>query len=460
MTKSYIPEKVFSDPQVAEVTILWKEQIYDQRLFFPGEKIYVGSHAQDLYLPSLGGSYEMANFDGRRIQVVLRKGVTGWLFKKDQAHSLANILQRELLPRRDACFSLNLTPTDSCEIDYDENLRVRIRFTNAPRQLSKISLKTNNSVMKESLLFSGTLHTAFLLLALSLAPIGPLQKMKDLSPRVAKLILQKAKPPEPEPIAKPPPVENIKQPEPLPVVKVRPPAPKRVVIRPSLKMKVTNRRPVQVSKALPEKRQQALTELGALAALSRLSSPAPSVVIAPLQMLENDQAGGLKINPTNQIVGLLKANEGKLPVMAGVTSITTQGKGYGSGAGYGVTRGLAGQRSIAGRVIGEPKLFGQIRTEGLTQNQVMSVVKQHLSLVQQCYERALLGQPDLIGRVEYEWVISPQGRVSQVRVKNSDVKAADALNTCVSSVFKRMKFPVASNGESTTPTIGFPFGRL
>ena len=90
----------------------------------------------------------------------------------------------------------------------------------------------------------------------------------------------------------------------------------------------------------------------------------------------------------------------------------------------------------------------------------MEVVKHYLSDIQQCYERSMISTPGLAGRVEYEWDITPRGGVTDVRVKKSEMTGGDALNSCVSDVFKKMKFPVAKNGMGTTPNIGFPFGRL
>ena len=115
---------------------------------------------------------------------------------------------------------------------------------------------------------------------------------------------------------------------------------------------------------------------------------------------------------------------------------------------------------MRGVVVGSPKLMEITRSEGLTQKQVMDVVKQHLGKVQRCYERALLSNSSIAGRVEYEWYITPKGQVKWAKVKSSEVQNGSELNSCVTKVFKDMKFPVAKNGESTQPSIGLPFGRM
>jgi outer membrane biosynthesis protein TonB len=67
---------------------------------------------------------------------------------------------------------------------------------------------------------------------------------------------------------------------------------------------------------------------------------------------------------------------------------------------------------------------------------------------------------NLSGRIEFEWEIQADGKVSEVRVKRSTVSGGDELSECVKKLFRNMKFPTAKNGQSTSPSIGFPFGRL
>ena len=114
---------------------------------------------------------------------------------------------------------------------------------------------------------------------------------------------------------------------------------------------------------------------------------------------------------------------------------------------------------MAGAVIGSPRLMQVDRTEGLSQKQVMTVVKKYVGKIQSCYERALLSAPGISGRVEYEWYILPSGKVRWAKVKKSAASQADVLNNCVVQVFRKMRFPKAKNGETTQASIGFPFGR-
>ncbi|MBK7890165.1 MAG: AgmX/PglI C-terminal domain-containing protein [Bdellovibrionales bacterium] len=113
-----------------------------------------------------------------------------------------------------------------------------------------------------------------------------------------------------------------------------------------------------------------------------------------------------------------------------------------------------------GSVIGGATYSESTKTEGLTREQVMKIVQKHQGQIQQCYERSLMDDANLAGRAEFEWEISAQGSVTSVSVKESNLRNGEKLLDCVKGVFKKMAFPSAKNGASTTPTIGLPFGRL
>lgn len=127
-----------------------------------------------------------------------------------------------------------------------------------------------------------------------------------------------------------------------------------------------------------------------------------------------------------------------------------------------------GNRQVLGKVVGTPQIGsgsgkgsgpGVAASNGLSQEEVMKVVNQHLHEIQRCYERSLFKNPDLVGRGEYEWFISPNGDVTQVRVVSSTLVNGDELHNCVMSVFKKMKFPKSTNGQPTIASVAFPFGK-
>jgi outer membrane biosynthesis protein TonB len=276
----------------------------------------------------------------------------------------------------------------------------------------------------------------------------------------------KAKPKKPEP--KPPEPKKVAKeiPKPLPkkpvVVKREKRTPLKVVVKPNRQMKRINKTKPNASARVAKKPVEDIQQVGALAALGAIGTPTRNPSNVPVALNVNPNAGGAPALNSSGLIGTLTSKGGKLGPSGGLAGVKTKGKGFGTGTGYGVQgiKGSAGTRGVAGAVIGVPKLMQVRRDEGLTQKQVMAVVRRHAAKVQQCYERALLASPGLQGRVVYGWYISPSGIVKWAKVKNSSVRNADALNACVTKVFASMRFPKAKNNSPTQPTIGFPFGRM
>jgi outer membrane biosynthesis protein TonB len=336
-------------------------------------------------------------------------------------------------------------------------------------------------MLKQAFFSSGVVHGVFLMLAIMIgAQMAKAPKVKNMPDRIAKLIVQKPKPKPPEPPKpepKPPEPEKIvEKPKPKPKKKLKPP--KKVVKkqRKPKPIKVTKQKVVQPEKVVtkdvkPVERADEtpvkdIKQVGALAALGAISKNPTVNTNQPVALNINPNAGGMvsKNNSASSIIGLVKSQNGKLAARGmASTSVKTTGKGFGSGTGYGVQglKGRAGKRGgVAGVVLGQPKLMQIDRTEGLTRKQVMEVVNKHIGKIQQCYEKSLLLDPSIAGRVEYEWEITPSGSVKWAKVKSSQVKGGSSLNKCVVAVFKSMKFPKAKNGEATFPSIGLPFGRM
>ncbi len=458
-----------------QVTVTWQGDIYESRTFRHGEDVSIGVHASSIYLPILNGKYHLADYDGNYIYCCLSENGHGeYIPINADAQPLQQLIPS--LPNKEGVRFLKLHAGDMCVISMGQGILVYLQYIPSPRQLTNIRPILPEKLLRRTLTVSGIGHVFAILFMFLLTPKEPDIKIRNLPPRIAKLLIQKPKTPPP------PPPTPVKPPEPKPKVKpvvknkkipkvnkkklikkvvrkrkIR--KPRKVVVRKSKKMQRMNNRMV-VKKKPPRTN---IKKLGALAALG-LRSPISKPRNRPVALNINPKAGGAsspKIN-TKGVIGTIKTKNGRLPPALGSSGIQTKGKGYGTGKGYGVQglKGRAGSRGIAGAVQGNPKLLEVRRTEGLTHKQVMKEVNRHIAKIQGCYEKALLSAPSISGLVEYEWHITPKGRVKWAKVKRSEVSSGDVLNNCVVRVFKKMKFPVAQNGESTVPRIGFPFGRL
>jgi len=149
-----------------------------------------------------------------------------------------------------------------------------------------------------------------------------------------------------------------------------------------------------------------------------------------------------------------------------------KGGGIGSAAKTGAfrvggvnTKGVAGGSSVSGSLgglsggtIGGASVSGlESETEiegGLTADQIKSVVQKNIGAVRYCYERQLLANPELYGKIKVEFVISPQGKVITQKIKSSTMKSA-MVEGCILRKIKRWNFPLPQGG--TEVAVSYPF---
>lgn len=116
------------------------------------------------------------------------------------------------------------------------------------------------------------------------------------------------------------------------------------------------------------------------------------------------------------------------------------GKGTG-GAGTSNGTGSGGSLQVSG---------------GLSREVVREIISRYRSQIRACYERSLIINPNLAGRILYRWEISGSGPVVTVEMVKSDV-GFPKLESCVQDVIRSMKFPAADNGQPTLVIYPFAF---
>lgn len=458
--------KIRGRNRALEGFVTWKDQIYDVRLFYSGSRVSAGRGiSAGLRVPTLKWRLSLASFDSSSTRCFIPQGATAEVTRNNQVISMAELMQSQALTKRGGGYVLKLGDEELVTIELASDVKVHFRYAPLPKQLTKALVDEKEEEFRKASIFSGIVHLSIAILFTLTAPppVGP--KLEKVDPKYARLLVQ---PPKPLP-KKPDPPKQVekKVPEEKKIVKKVQPKPKPVVMKESKVLKQEMKqalRPANTTKPQPKAPTTPppvnVEAIGALAALSALPTSTPTNIPASINI--NPNAGGKPGPQTSGMISNLKLKGGQLAAGGGMGSLKTKGLGYGTGTGYG-TQGLSGQagsRGVVGAVVGSPKLFQIGTSEGLSRAEVMAVVKQHAAEVQSCYERSLLSTPGLSGRVEYEWEINPAGSVVSARVKKSEMSGGDALNACVVGVFKKMKFPQAKNGQSTTPNIGFPFGRM
>lgn len=76
----------------------------------------------------------------------------------------------------------------------------------------------------------------------------------------------------------------------------------------------------------------------------------------------------------------------------------------------------------------------------LTQAQINDIIMKYWGQIQYCYEREIIRQPDLAGKVWVRFTIGLTGRVTQATIERTTLNSPP-VETCVTSAFRRLPFP-------------------
>jgi hypothetical protein len=93
---------------------------------------------------------------------------------------------------------------------------------------------------------------------------------------------------------------------------------------------------------------------------------------------------------------------------------------------------------------------------GLDKEAVRLTLIKYRRQIRTCYEKALLTNPRVGGRIVFQWYISSKGPVTSVVLKSSEAKMP-SFEGCVEGVIKSIIFPIAPNGQSTIVIYPFVF---
>lgn len=91
---------------------------------------------------------------------------------------------------------------------------------------------------------------------------------------------------------------------------------------------------------------------------------------------------------------------------------------------------------------------------GLDKSVIAAIVREHLGQIKHCYERQLLVDPNIFGKVIANWTINGEGSVDTTGVKKSTMGNVTVEN-CVLSKIKTWKFPKPRGGGKVI--VSYPF---
>ncbi|MBU8894456.1 AgmX/PglI C-terminal domain-containing protein [Corallococcus sp. M34] len=226
-----------------------------------------------------------------------------------------------------------------------------------------------------------------------------------------------------------------------------------------VKEKVVEKAPPKpVKEVAPPVKPPPQVENKALKALAKLSAAGPPAndLLAAVDKLGSGP-GSKNVKTSNyKLSGLI----GKAPIAnagTGIFGLGGGGKGGGATLGAELLRGKGGGGigALGAGSVGKGAVGGTVTratarsissTQGTVDREaVAKVINSHLQDVHSCYERALLKDPGLAGKVVLEWSIGLNGSVTSAKTKSSTLRNA-SVEACILSSLKTWTFPAPKGG--------------
>ncbi|HVE83992.1 MAG TPA: AgmX/PglI C-terminal domain-containing protein, partial [Myxococcales bacterium] len=230
------------------------------------------------------------------------------------------------------------------------------------------------------------------------------------------------------------------------------------VVETKAEKKITKALPKQVVQAAPAE-TKALKQLAKLAA----AGPAMGDMLAAVDKLGNGP-GAKNAKSGFKLSGLV----GKEPIAnAGLGTFGLGGGGKGGlgtlgaeilrgrgGGGIGAMgAGGVGKGAVGGMVTHATSHSVGVPQGNIDREAVAKTINAHLQEVRGCYERALIKDPGLAGKVVLEWTIGTTGSVTAAKTKSSTLKNS-AVEGCILAALKTWQFPQPRGG---VVIISYPF---
>ncbi len=255
------------------------------------------------------------------------------------------------------------------------------------------------------------------------------QELKQVSPRLAKLILQKKQ--EPKPV-----VPKIKK-----VEKEKPPEKKKA----KKKKKIEKKKTVDKTAQARKKAQSS----GLLAMQDELADLRDSFDVAAMQNYSPQQNRG-KTRSQPQAAAVLSAAAGK-----GSSGISTRNLSRSTGGQALASRSSSKVESKIEKSIETPKARAGHKL-ARSQEEIELVFQKNKGAIYSLYNRALRRDPTLQGKVLLELTIAPNGQITRIRILSSEL-GAPKLEKRLLSRIKLFRFAAR---DVDTATVTYPIDFL
>lgn len=102
------------------------------------------------------------------------------------------------------------------------------------------------------------------------------------------------------------------------------------------------------------------------------------------------------------------------------------------------------------------KLLDEPAAGGLTQKEILEVIRAGLTPIRQCYVKRLKVKKNLSGKIKTFWTVNAAGKVDTAEVVESTLKDS-RLESCVVKVIQGWRFPKPRGGLPVQVTYPFAF---
>lgn len=135
----------------------------------------------------------------------------------------------------------------------------------------------------------------------------------------------------------------------------------------------------------------------------------------------------------------------------GLGALGTQGRGGGGDGDYGTGIGNLGKKMDRDINIsaGNPVIMGSLDKE-----LIRRVIEAHKAQIRYCYEKELVRTPGLFGKIDMEWTITGEGRVSDSKPKGSTMQNPE-VERCIAEKIRTWEFPKPKGGGIVV--VRYPF---
>jgi outer membrane biosynthesis protein TonB len=403
----------------------------------------------------------------------------GFVIINEKRQTLQSLMgSSQVSSHRDGSASIHLGYEDIACVRIDDK-KYYLRYTekqHVPR--ARFSLKLSRE-MSKMIGLSCLTHVLAIVIVAFISARGNAALEKVEEERFVKVDVEdlKEKPPEPpkpkvaEPKPTPVPTPVVKvapKPEPKPKVVVKPkplPQPKLAVKLPTppkvIPPKVVVLQPPKPKPvpAAPVPQPPNIEKAGVLGALAGIGSPLKqqNKLVSAITNLHAVQArGGVQTFSVSGLQGKIDTND---VIIQRIGDVNTKGASGVGQRNYGVAmvsnkKGDGG--NVTGLVFGEDSVTRPTIKGGLSREEIAKVVRQHVAEINYCYEKGLIADASLTGKMNVLWNIGADGRVTITRIINSELRNGQ-VHSCITGNIRTWEFPKPTGGNIVEVTYPFLF---